>query len=103
MTEKEVLDIFEKYFGYIIQQREYLYDELKKINGIKAYPSQANFILFECLEKEPKEVFKKLHKNGILIRDMTSYPMLSKAFRVTAGKKEDNEVFIEKLREIMES
>ena len=99
----EKKNIFEKHFGYIIEQREYLYDELKKINGIKAYPSQANFILFECLEKEPKEVFKKLHKNGILIRDMTSYPMLSKAFRVTVGKKENNEVFIEKLREIMES
>lgn len=95
-------EIFEKHFEYIIEQREYLYNELKKIKGIKAYPSQANFVLFECLKKEPKDVFKKLYENGILVRDVTSYPMLSRAFRVTVGKKEENDVFIEKLREIIE-
>ena len=98
----EAKNLINERVKYIIEQREYIFKELKKIKGIKPYPSQANFILFECLEKEPSEVYNKLCENGILIRDVTSYPMLSRAFRVTAGKKEENEIFLEKLKEIME-
>ena len=99
----EAKNLINERVKYIIEQREYIFKELKKIKGIKPYPSQANFILFECLEKESSEVYNRLYENGILIRDVTSYPMLSKAFRVTAGNEEENNIFLEKLKEIMES
>ncbi|MFC1562502.1 histidinol-phosphate transaminase [candidate division KSB1 bacterium] len=99
----EAKDLIKERVRYIIEQREYLFNELKKIKGIKPYPSQANFILFECLEKDVKMVFNKLYETGILVRDMSSYRMLSKALRVTAGKREENDIFLGKLKEIAES
>ncbi len=99
----EKKNLIEERIKYIIEQREYLRNELNNIKGIKPYNSQANFILFECLEKDARIVFNKLYENRILVRDVTSYPMLSKALRVTAGKKEENDIFLKKLKEIMEN
>jgi len=86
---------------YLKKQRDYLYDQLSTIAGIKPYPSGANFVLFECLTRDAKEVFNLLQEKGILIRDVTSYPMLSRALRVTAGTEEENKAFLKTLKEIM--
>ncbi|MCK4966402.1 histidinol-phosphate transaminase, partial [bacterium] len=94
--------LIEKTIEIIITERERVYSELRKINGIKAYPSYANFILIEILGLEPKYVYEQLYARGILVRDMTSYPMLSKAFRVTIGKREENDIFLNELINIME-
>ena len=92
----------EKTIEIIVQERERIFNELMKISGIKAYPSYANFILIKILREEPKYVYEQLYARGILVRDMTSYPMLSKAFRVTIGKREENDIFLNELINIME-
>lgn len=93
--------LLEKRVEEIISSREYLYKELARIKGISPFPSSANFICFRA-EKPAKALFKALLEKGILIRDVSHYPMLSDCLRVTVGTKKENREFIKTLREIME-
>ena len=78
----------------IINNREFLLQELNKLKGVKAYPSQANFILFYI--DNAQQVFKKLLENGILIK---SFPVkqtsLKNCLRVTIGTKSEIIEFLE--------
>jgi len=82
-------------------QRDFVYRNLREIRGVRPYPSHANFILFEV--EDPKRVFDGLAARGILIRDVSHYPMLSKALRVSVGTDEENETFLKALKEVMVS
>jgi len=74
--------------------------EMNGIEGVTAYPSKANFILFET-PRNPKEIFARLLSDGLLVRNVSSYPMLGKALRVTVSTPGDNRRFIDSLRRIM--
>jgi len=94
------LDLLTERIIYIQEQREVVYHTLRTIPGVRPYPSCANFILFET-ERPPGRIFEELVKRGILIRDVSRYPMLSKALRVSIGTEEENQRFIQALREVM--
>ncbi len=84
----------------LITARDKMYCEMNDIDGVNAYPSRANFILFET-SYPPKDVFDRLLADGILVRDVSSYPMLEKALRVSVSTPEDNAKFIAALKKIM--
>lgn len=86
-----------KFVRDIVKEREKMIKELSKIDGIIVYPSEANFILFKT--QNGSQVYKKLIKAGILIRDMS--PIIKNALRVTIGTKEENFEFIKKLKNIL--
>lgn len=88
---------FKRFISEIIKERERLIRELSKIEGIKVYPSEANFILFKA--KNSKKIYSKLIKKGILVRELSS--VIPNALRVTVGTKEENKQLIESLREIV--
>jgi histidinol-phosphate aminotransferase len=73
---------------------------LSEIPGVRLYPSGANFFLFQ-LAVPPRPVFEELYQQGILIRDVSSYPMLSDCLRVTVGTPEENDRFVSALRDIL--
>jgi histidinol-phosphate aminotransferase len=66
------------------------------------YPSRANFFLLELEQCEPKTVFEALYRRGILVRDVTSYPRLSRCLRVSVGTEQENEALLAVLRENLE-
>jgi histidinol-phosphate aminotransferase len=80
----------------IISEREKLFQELSKIDGIKTYPSEANFILFRV--KNPERVYKGLLRKGVLVRNMKG--VVSGCLRVTVGTPEENGIFINALKEV---
>ncbi|HEY6552259.1 MAG TPA: histidinol-phosphate transaminase [Vicinamibacteria bacterium] len=77
--------------------REKLQAALGAMPGVKAYPSQANFVLIELEQADPKAVFEVLYRRGVLVRDVTSYPMLERCLRVSVGSEEENEAFLHAL------
>jgi len=83
----------------LIEERERLYDQLRSIPGLKPVPSRANFILVSSTIP-PRRVFTELLDRGILIRDVSSYPMLSNHFRVSVGRPEENDALLFALNEI---
>lgn len=84
----------------LIEERQRVFDQLEAISGIRPYPSYANFILFE-VGRSVHAIFQGLIEQGVLIRDVGRYPMLDKAMRVTIGAREENEAFLEALREVV--
>ncbi|MFC1541873.1 histidinol-phosphate transaminase [Candidatus Latescibacterota bacterium] len=84
----------------LIAEREKMICSMNEIDGVTAYPSKANFILFET-QYPPKELFMKFLDDGLLVRDVSSYPMLDKALRVSVSTPEDNKRFLSSLRKIM--
>ena len=79
----------------IISERERVANEFKEM-GIFFIPSHGNFILFKV--KDPFFIFKQLSESGVRIRSLHTIPGLSDYVRVTIGKKEENDLFLEKLR-----
>lgn len=81
----------------IVSERERLFDELTKINGIKPYQSEANFILFKV--KDPDKVYKGLLKKGILVRNMKG--VVDGCLRVTVGTPGENRIFLNAMKETL--
>lgn len=94
--EREIID---KQVEYLIEQREYLIRELKKIDKIHVYPSQANFICFEV--PDASLVHKKLEAKGILIRSFGNAPILGNCVRISVGSKEQNDILLKELAECL--
>ena len=89
------------WIGRIIEERERVKEAMVTMDGIRVHTSGANFLLFESLRKAPGEIFRSLASRGILIRDVSAYPMLSRALRVTVGTPEENDQFLRTLKEAL--
>lgn len=91
-------------FGYmaasvemIAQEREYLLEELEKL-GLRVFPSDANYILFQSRDRE---LHQKLLDKGILIRDCRDYHGLTAGFYRTAVRtRRENTALLRCLRNI---
>ncbi|MDI6781657.1 MAG: histidinol-phosphate transaminase [bacterium] len=86
----------------IMDEQKRISDTLDTIYGIKAYPSKANFILFKIAENIcAKDVFNSLINEGILIRYLGDMPGLNNCLRVTVGRPEENNEFLQAMQRIM--
>jgi histidinol-phosphate aminotransferase len=99
MAMLERRDWVEDKVRYIIQERERLFQELGKLSGVRPYPSQANFILFRV--PDSRKVFGDLLEQGILIRDVSHYPLLANCLRVTVGLESENDAFLEGMKKTL--
>jgi len=77
----------------LVAERERLLARLADLPGVRTYSSDANFFLLECLSADPKAVFASLLRRGVLVRDVTSYPMLGRCLRVSVGTEAENDAF----------
>ena len=64
----------------------------------KVWQSAANFILFEVFDK--KKVLSHCLSNGIVIRDRSNDYNLNNCLRITIGTPEENNFFIEVMKNV---
>jgi histidinol-phosphate aminotransferase len=86
----------------LVAARQELMRGLLRTPGVRPFPSQANFILFELAEADPKLVFESVFRRGVLVRDVSTSPRLSRCLRVSVGTDEENEAFLAALRHALE-
>jgi histidinol-phosphate aminotransferase len=89
----------------IRSERDRLYDAMRDLPGIHVYPSAANFLLFRVASEviDHQLLFQRLlDEHGILVRDVSKYPMLQHCLRVSAGAPEENDAFLAALAAILE-
>lgn len=79
----------------IKRERERVIRVLKE-RGLRVYPSRANFVLFES-DKNARKLWDRMVKRGVLIRDVSKYPRLQRALRVSIGRPEENDAFLKAL------
>lgn len=84
------------YVDEVLQARDLVYEGLGRM-GIHFYPSQANFVLFECGDRAI-EIRDTLRNKGVLVRDR-SYEIAG-CVRVTIGTREQVTRFLKELEQI---
>jgi len=83
-------------------ERDTLTAALARLPGVRPYPSRANFVLFELERAAPGAVFESLFARGVLVRDVSRYPRLSRCLRVSVGTPEENGRFLQALAAALE-
>lgn len=82
----------------IKSDRQWLFERLVGTVDVRAYPSEANFILFRV--SRATQVFEGLKQRGVLIKNLNGgHPALTDCLRVTVGTPEQNERFIAALQD----
>jgi histidinol-phosphate aminotransferase len=84
----------------ILTGRRYLYQEINQIPGLRAFPSEGNFMLIDAtsLKKSSAQIREDFIERGIFIRPMSFHHMEEGFMRVTIGTLEQNRHFVEVLR-----
>ncbi len=92
-------DVLDGQARAIVAERERLLQALEALGGVTSVvPSQANFVLFRVHEGQGPAVFAGLRERGVLIKDVgRAHPLLADHLRVTVGRPEDNDRFLEAL------
>lgn len=91
--------LFDSQTRQICSERASVFEQLNDMDGITAYPSAANFILFRTPENQAGSIFASLKDQGILIKDLAPQGgLLSDCLRVTIGTAEENKAFLAALR-----
>jgi len=94
----ECVDYYERVRKKILRLREVMRKELEKYYFV--YPSEANFLLFK---HENEKLAEDFLRRGVILRDVTGLRGLKgHHLRVSVGREEEVEFFIQVLRELNE-
>jgi histidinol-phosphate aminotransferase len=83
----------------VAAQRERIVTHLSRLDGVRVWPSVANFVLFRV--GDASAVFDGLLERGVLVRDFSRAPRLGGCLRVTVGTESENERFLEALGDVL--
>jgi len=72
---------------------------LADLDGVEAFPSGANFILFRS--DDGQATWEGLLEAGVLVRNFARWPRLDNCLRVTIGRPEENDAFLAALKEVL--
>ena len=84
----------------IIENRTFTATELKKL-GFEMTESKTNFVFAKCPTIDGGKLYKRLKEKGVLVRHFNK-ERIRDYNRITIGTKEQMEILIERIREIME-
>ena len=84
----------------IKDEKEKVFSELKGIPTIEPIPSYTNFILFKTQKMSGRDLFDEMYSRGVLLRFFDT-PRLKNTLRITIGKPEENKIFLERLKKVL--
>lgn len=91
--------------AFVAKERQYLFERLGAIRGLKAYSSSANFILCKLQDapiRDSKELTRRLLRDNIYIRDCGNFRGLdNRFFRVAVRKRNDNNRLINSIKKAL--
>ncbi len=90
------LDLVHARVREVIGERDRVRDAVAQMPGVRVYPSEANFLLMRF--ENAARINQVLLDHGILVRDVSRYPLLHNCLRVTIGRREENNALIAALR-----
>lgn len=101
LSEKEYIKKTRKFMA---EEREFFFEQLSQINGLKFYPTAVNFVLIKIKDKDITSsiLVKKLIEKGILVRDCSNFRGLSNEFiRIAIRSHNENLKLLAELRELV--
>ena len=86
----------------IRSERQRVFTALSELAGVRAWPSETNFILFRTRSRAAKDVYDGLYSAGVLVKNLDpAGSALRNCLRVTIGTQEENDMFINTLRKVL--
>ncbi|HVW32577.1 MAG TPA: histidinol-phosphate transaminase [Acidimicrobiia bacterium] len=82
-------------------ERDRVAAALGALDGVEAFPSGANFILFRPTAADGQAVWEALLEADVLVRNFARWPRLDNCLRVTIGLPEENDAFLAALKEVL--
>lgn len=95
LDEEYIEEVVEK----IAQEKAFLDKGLLAL-GAQTSRTDTNFVLADFGE-ECNKIYQTLHKRDVLVTNLSDYPLLKGYLRITVGSRDDNEILLEELREIL--
>jgi histidinol-phosphate aminotransferase len=106
LTAAEVIiekhDVLSRGIANLIRERDRVFAELQNRTAVRAFASRANFILIKTA-KPARELFEALYSHGVLIRDVSAYPLLERCLRISIGTPEENNRCLAALDRVLEN
>jgi len=106
LTQQKALELIEmetdknQWVEALIDERKRLEEQLNSFPFVvKVFPSDANFVLVKM--HDARGIYDFLVENGIIVRDRSKVVLCDDSLRITVGSKEENEILIEKLNELI--
>ncbi|BHH83029.1 histidinol-phosphate transaminase [Desulforhopalus sp. 52FAK] len=99
MEQKE---IFADQVDAMITTRDFVTQELQKLDELEVYPSSSNFILMRIKSASAKELRDAMEQKGILLRYFNT-PQLKNHLRVSVGTREQMDVFLSEFVSLLKS
>jgi histidinol-phosphate aminotransferase len=91
--------VFDKQTAAICSERTLMLQALNTFEGITAYESAANFILFKTPQNQATQIFETIKTQGVLIKNVHPQGgLLTDCLRVTVGTHEENLAFLNALK-----
>ena len=87
---------YETTLGWLRNERGRLFRQLRKLNFLQPYPSQANFILCQVVRGNAFGIKKRLERQGIFVKYLNR-PELPNHLRITVGRSEDTDTLMKSL------
>jgi histidinol-phosphate aminotransferase len=84
----------------LISERTRLSAGLRRLD-VDVFDSGANFVLFRPRAMQGRRVWQGLLDRRVLVRDCSSWPRLENCLRVTIGTEQENDIFLERLTEVL--
>jgi histidinol-phosphate aminotransferase len=76
------------------RERERIFEDLSRINGIKAFKSDSNFLYLECREPYYQNIVEHLHRARVSVRMLGNIDGRAGCLRITVGTREMNDRFL---------
>lgn len=89
---------YQKQIKILKKEIDMLYNELRKINGLKVWSTDANFLLFQPDDSDYWA--RELSSKGFTVRNLGDIPGVGKTLRMSAGTPEENKAFLKAIQEI---
>ena len=93
-------DVMQQRVQRLVAERERIAVELRNL-GLEVWPSGANFMLFRATNTSGEVIWQKLLDHSVLVRNCASWPRLKDCLRVTVGTPQENNRFLEALKEVL--
>jgi histidinol-phosphate aminotransferase len=93
----ERLEVLEEQASRIRQDRETLGKSLAGLEGVKVFPSAANFFLVQV--PDAARVDASLRRQGVLVKNL--HPGIAQGLRITVGTPDENRILLTALREAL--
>jgi histidinol-phosphate aminotransferase len=95
-------EVLNQAIATLVKERDRVFAELQKRPAVQAFPSTANFILLRTA-KPARDLFEAMYTEGVLIRDVSAYPLLDRCLRVSIGTPKENDRFLAALDRVLET